>query len=58
MVQEKLCCKKLGYPVFDADFEVSKLYSKNKKIFIKLNKVYPNIYLLFQLIKTKLSKLF
>ena len=22
-----------GYPVFDADFEVSKLYNKNKKIF-------------------------
>ena len=27
-----------GYPVFNADHEVSKLYKKNKKIFIKLNK--------------------
>ena len=30
-----------GYSVFDADFEVSKLYKKNKKIFIKLNKILP-----------------
>ena len=33
--------KNFGYPVFDADFEVSKLYRKNKKIFIKLNKSLP-----------------
>ena len=32
--------KNFGYPVFDADFEVSKLYSRNKKIFIKLKKKY------------------
>ena len=24
-----------GYPVFNADYEVSKLYKKNKKIFLK-----------------------
>ena len=30
--------KKFGYPVFDADYEVSKLYKKDKKIFKKLNK--------------------
>ena len=30
-----------GYPVFDADYEVSKLYKKNKKIFLKLKKVLP-----------------
>ena len=28
----------LGYPVFDADYEVTKLYKKNKKIFSKLKK--------------------
>ena len=33
-----------GYPVFNADIEVSKLYKKNKIIFIKLKKNYPNIY--------------
>jgi len=33
-----------GYPVFDADHEVSKLYKKNKKIFRKLsNKLPKNI---------------
>ena len=31
--------KSFGYPVFNADFEVSKLYKKNKNIFVKLNKV-------------------
>ena len=28
-----------GYPVFNADLEVSKLYKKNRKIFNKLNKI-------------------
>ena len=32
----------LGYPVFDADYEVTKLYKKNKKIFLKLKKILPN----------------
>ena len=31
----------LGYPVFDADYEVAKLYKKNKKIFLKLKKIFP-----------------
>ena len=30
-----------GYPVFDADHEVTKLYKKNKKIFLKLKKILP-----------------
>ena len=33
--------KFFGYPVFNADYEVSKLYKKDKKIFIKLNKKLP-----------------
>ena len=33
--------KKLGYPVFDADYEVANLYRKNKKIFFKLKKILP-----------------
>ena len=38
-----------GYPVFNADYEVSKLYKKNKKIFKKLKKKLPkNIFLHFQ----------
>ena len=31
----------LGYPVFDADYEVAKLYKKNKKVFLKLKKILP-----------------
>ena len=30
-----------GYPVFDADREVAKLYQQNRKIFIKLKKKLP-----------------
>ena len=30
-----------GYPVFNADLEVSKLYKKNKRIFKKLKKILP-----------------
>ena len=35
--------RSFGYPVFDADKEVSKLYKTNKKIFKKLKKFYQNI---------------
>ena len=30
-----------GYPVFNADYEVTKLYKSNKKIFLKLKKKLP-----------------
>ena len=30
-----------GFPVFNADKEVEKIYKKDKKIFIKLNKILP-----------------
>ena len=45
-----------GYPVFNADHEVSKLYKKDKKIFKKLKKKLPSISFLSQLIKMKLQK--
>ena len=32
----------LGYPVFDADYEVAMLYKKNRKIFLKLKKILPD----------------
>ena len=32
-----------GYPVFNADDEVSKLYKKDRKIYLRLKKNYPNI---------------
>ncbi len=34
--------KSFGYPVFNADVEVNKLYKKDKKIFKKLKKILPN----------------
>tara|TARA_B100001175_G_C19504210_1_gene639898 strand:- start:693 stop:1265 length:573 start_codon:yes stop_codon:yes gene_type:complete len=34
--------KNFGYPVFNADEEVAKLYKRKKKIFIKLKKILPN----------------
>jgi dephospho-CoA kinase len=33
--------KNFGFPIFNADAEVAKLYRENKKIFIKLKKVLP-----------------
>ena len=37
--------KSFGYPVFNADHEVSKLYKKNKSVFYKLKKLYLNIFI-------------
>ena len=36
--------KSFGYPVFNADKEVGKLYRKNKKIFSKLKKILPKYF--------------
>ena len=33
--------KNFGYPVFNADIEVGRLYKKDRKIFNKLKKVLP-----------------
>ena len=45
-----------GYPVFNADYEVSKLYKKERKIFNKLNKVLPKYFHSFPIIKSEVSK--
>ena len=45
-----------GYPVFNADNEVSKLYKKNKKVFKKLNKELPNQISSFPIDKLEISK--
>tara|TARA_Y100001935_G_scaffold89795_1_gene74515 strand:- start:29 stop:208 length:180 start_codon:yes stop_codon:yes gene_type:complete len=34
--------KKFGFPVFNADLEVGKIYLRNRKVFKKLNKILPN----------------
>ena len=47
--------KNFGYPVFNADYEVSKLYQKDKKIYQKLNKLLPEYIYEFPINKMKLS---
>ena len=39
--------KNFGYPVFNADYEVGKIYKKDKKIFYKLKKVLLKLYIYF-----------
>ena len=34
--------KQFGFPVFNADIEVNKIYKKNRKCFKKLKKTFPN----------------
>ena len=46
--------KKFGYPVFNADTEVGKLYKKNRKIFNKLKKVLPKYIHLFPINKKEI----
>ncbi len=48
--------KNFGYPVFNADLEVSKLYKKDKKIYKKLKKVLPNYIYSFPVNKNEISK--
>jgi dephospho-CoA kinase len=47
--------KNFGYPVFNADFEVGKLYKKDKKIFNKLKKVLPKYIYSFPINKNEIS---
>jgi dephospho-CoA kinase len=44
-----------GYPVFNADVEVAKLYKQDKKIFNKLKKVLPKYIYSFPLDKNEIS---
>ena len=45
-----------GYPVFNADHEVSKLYKKDKKIFLKLKKILPKYIFTFPIDKSEITK--
>ena len=47
--------KNFGYPVFNADVEVSKLYKKNKKIYNKLKKKLPKYFYSFPIDKKEVS---
>ena len=46
---------KFGYPVFNADYEVAKLYQQNKKIFTKLKKILPKYFHSFPIKKEEIS---
>ena len=48
--------KSFGCPVFNADNEVGKLYKKNRKIFIKLNKSLPKYITQFPIKKQEVTK--
>ena len=48
--------KSFGYPVFNADYEVSKLYRNNKKIYNKLKKNLPKNNISFPVNKEEISK--
>ena len=48
--------KLFGYPVFNADFHVAKIYKKNKKCYKKLKKYLPNYLSSFPVKKSEISK--
>ena len=48
--------KLFGYPVFNADVEVAKLYKKNKKCYKKLKKILPDYVKSFPIKKKNLTK--
>ena len=48
--------KIFGYPVFNADKEVSKLYRKNKKIFNKFKKILPKYFNSYPIKKNDVTK--
>lgn len=48
--------KKFGYPVFDADLEVSKLYKKDRKIFNKLKRALSKYIISFPINKNEITE--
>ena len=48
--------KSFGFPVFNADYEVSKLYKKDRKIFNKLKKILPKYFHSFPISKIEVIK--
>ena len=47
--------KQFGFPVFNADNEVAKLYKKDRKVFNKLKKILPKYFNSFPIKKTQVS---
>ena len=55
-VGKSYVAKKFGYPVFNADVEVSKIYRKSKKCFKKLKKALSKHIFSFPIRRKELSK--
>ena len=53
---KSLVAKQFGYPVFNADREVSKLYKKNRKCYKKLKRALPKYTISFPVKKKEISK--
>ena len=45
-----------GYPVFNADYEVSKLYKQDRNIYLKLKKKLPKYIYTFPIDKNEITK--
>ena len=50
--------KQFGFPVFNADIEVNKIYKKNRKCFKKLKKTFPNYIFSFPIKKKNYYELY
>jgi len=48
--------KQFGFPIFNADLEVSKIYKKNRKCFKKLKRLFPNHIRSFPIKRKELSQ--
>ena len=48
--------KQFGFPIFNADLEVSKIYKKNRKCFKKLKRTFPNHIHSFPIRRKELSQ--
>jgi len=48
--------KQFGFPIFNADFEVSKIYKKSRRCFKKLKKLFPNHIRSFPIKRKELSQ--
>ena len=53
---KSFAAKAFGYPVFNADEEVSKLYQKNRRVYLKLKRKLPNHISTFPIKKKKFLK--
>ena len=53
---KRYIAKLFGYPVFNADVEVSKLYKKNRKCYQKLKKILPSYIKSYPIKKKNITK--